>query len=107
MTRFLMIKRALFLIIQVIDEELQGWCNPWQLTLVVNVLGKQLNYRIQENKMNRDCAIRRNVKIIDLPRGYYMLFTSSLRRIIIMLSFEVIRWWLTISPCPTVKTKLS
>lgn len=57
--------------IPVSDEELNDWCEPWKLTLVVNVMGKKLNFRVLENKIRRDWARKGAVKIIDLPRGFY------------------------------------
>lgn len=64
-------EEGLIPVIQVSDEELQDWCDVWQLTLVVNVLGKKLNYRVLENKILRDWARSGGVKIVDLPKGYY------------------------------------
>lgn len=65
-------------IIHVSDDELKDWSKPWRLTLVVNVMGKKLNYRVLENKINRDWAIKGHVKIIDMPRGFYaVLFDSA------------------------------
>lgn len=65
-------------VIQVSDEELLDWCDAWKLTLVVNVLGKKLNYRVLESKIRRDGDRNGGVKIIDLPKGYYAVqFTSE------------------------------
>lgn len=58
-------------VIPVSEDELRDWSDPWKLTLVVNVMGKRLNYRVLENKINRDWARKGHVKIIDLPRGFY------------------------------------
>lgn len=57
--------------ILVSDEELKKWCTSWNRTLIVNVLGKKVNYRALENKLNRDWARAGKIKIIDMPRGYY------------------------------------
>lgn len=66
------------LVIHVTDAELKEWCNPWLLTLVVNVLGKNINYRVLENKIQRDWANKGRVKIIDLPKGFYVVqFTKE------------------------------
>lgn len=64
-------------IIHVSDDEMKDWCEPWKLTLVVNVMGKKLNYRVLENKINRDWARNGAVKIIDLPRGYYAVMFEA------------------------------
>lgn len=58
-------------VIPVSDEVLKDWCEPWKLTLVVNVMGKKLNFRVPENKIRRDWARKGAVKIIDLLRGFY------------------------------------
>lgn len=52
-------------VIQVSDEELLDWCDAWKLTLVVNVLGKKLNYRVLESKIRRDWA--RNGGVLCCP----------------------------------------
>lgn len=64
-------------VIPVSDEELQDWCDPWKLTLVVNVLDKKLSFRVLESKINRDWARFGKVKIIDLPRGFYAVQFES------------------------------
>lgn len=35
-------------IIHVTDEEINEWSEPWRLTLVVNVMGKKVNFRMLE-----------------------------------------------------------
>lgn len=57
--------------IKVSDEEIMNWSEQWQKTLVINVLGKKVNYRALENKLNRDWARAGKIKIIDMPRGFY------------------------------------
>lgn len=58
-------------VVHVSDEEMLEWCEQWNQTLVVHVLGKKVNYRVLENKVNRDWARAGKVKIIDMPRGFY------------------------------------
>lgn len=53
------------------DEELDDWSTNWRRTLIVNVLGKRVNFRALENKLNRVWARVGKIKIIDMPRGYY------------------------------------
>lgn len=66
------------LVINVSDEELKDWCEPWKLTLVVNIMGKKVNFRVLENKVGRDWAKEGTIKIIDLPKGFYdVLFESE------------------------------
>lgn len=57
--------------IKVSDEEMLKWSEQWQKTLIVNVLGKKVNYRALEFKLNRDWARDGKIKIIDMPRGFY------------------------------------
>lgn len=60
-------------IINISDKELEEWCNDWEHTVVVNVMGKKINFRVLENKINRDWARKGKVTITDLPRGYYVV----------------------------------
>lgn len=64
-------------IIHVSDKDLADWSKPWEDTLVVNVLGKKVNYKVLENKINRDWARKGTVKIIDMPRGFYAVQFGS------------------------------
>lgn len=57
--------------IKVSDEELLKWSEQWERTLVINVLGRKVNFRALENKLNREWARDGKIKIIDMPRGYY------------------------------------
>lgn len=61
----------------VTDKELETWSYDWRLTLVVHVLGKKINYRMLESKVNRDWARSGTVKIIDLPRGFFAVHFES------------------------------
>lgn len=63
--------------ILVTDKELEEWSKDWMLTLVVHALGKRINYRMLENKANREWARSGTVKIIDLPRGFFAVHFSS------------------------------
>lgn len=58
-------------VIPVSDEELNEWSNHWSKTLVINVLGKRVNYRALENKLKREWAKVGPINIIDMPRGYF------------------------------------
>lgn len=53
------------------DDELAKCSMNQRRTLVINVLGKKVNYRALENKLNRDWERAGKIKIIDMPRGYY------------------------------------
>lgn len=65
-------------IVSVSDGDFQEWCEPWQQTLVINVLGKKkLNFRVLENKILRDWAKVDSTKIIDLPRAFYAVQFES------------------------------
>lgn len=57
--------------ILVSDKELNEWSQQWNLTLIINVMGRKVNFRALENKLNRDWARTGPIQIIDMPRGYY------------------------------------
>lgn len=64
--------------VRVSDEELADWCSKWERTLVVNVLGKKVNFKVLENKIKREWTKTGKIQIIDMPRGYYAVkFTSD------------------------------
>lgn len=63
--------------IKVTDKELAEWSKEWDKTLVVNVLGKKVNYRMLENKAKRDWARTGGVKVIDMPRGFFAVHFDS------------------------------
>lgn len=64
-------------VINVSDRELMDWSEPWKLTLVVNIMGKKVNFRVLENKLNRDWAREGSIKIIDLPKGFFAVMFSA------------------------------
>lgn len=55
------------------DEELNLWSNPWRNTLVVNVLGKRVSYKMIENSLNRSWIKNGGIQIIDMCDGYYQV----------------------------------
>jgi len=57
--------------IPVSKKEVQLWSNPMKLTLVVNGLGKKINFRMLERKLNREWARTGDIKITDMPRGFF------------------------------------
>lgn len=57
--------------ILVSDKELNDWSQQWNLTLIINVMGRKVNCRALENKLKRDWARSGPIQIIDIPRGYY------------------------------------
>lgn len=63
--------------VKVTDKELAVWSKEWDKTLVVNVLGKKVNYRMIENKAKRDWARSGSVKVIDMPRGFLAVHFGS------------------------------
>lgn len=64
-------------VVLVSDKELMDWSEQWQLTLVVNVLGKRVSFKALEHKLTRDWARKGTVKIIDMLRGYYAVKFSE------------------------------
>ncbi|XP_027368417.1 uncharacterized protein LOC113874394 [Abrus precatorius] len=64
--------------IEVLQEESKEWCKPWRGSLIVKVFGKRIHPRILENKLKRDWVRAGSIKIIDLPRDYYIVsFTDE------------------------------
>lgn len=63
--------------IKVSDEEIEDWSQSWMKTLVINVMGKRINYRALEIKLTRDWAKTGKIKIIDMPRGFYAVQFDS------------------------------
>lgn len=64
-------------VIPLSDEELALWSNPWKNTLVVNVLGKRVNYRLIENKLNQAWTKNGSIQIIDMHDGYFQVVFKS------------------------------
>lgn len=65
-------------IIPVSKEELSDWAKPWQNTLIVKVLGKNVNYRLLENKHRREWVHHGKMKITDLAEDFYLAHLSSI-----------------------------
>lgn len=64
-------------VIPLFDVELLHWSSTWLNTLVVNVLGKRVNFRILETKVQRDWERKGTIQIIDLHDGYYQIVFSK------------------------------
>lgn len=64
-------------VIPLSDEELKMWSAPWRNTLVVNVLGKKVNFPILENKLHHSWTKNRSIQIIDMHDGYYQVTFKS------------------------------
>lgn len=59
-------------------EEYEGWCKDWKWSLIVNVLGKKVEFKILENKLQHSWARVGKISIIDMPQDYYLVHFSSL-----------------------------
>lgn len=57
--------------IVVTDAEIEEWSDQWSQTLMINVMGKRVNFRALEHKLNREWARVGLIQIIDMSRGYY------------------------------------
>lgn len=66
-------QKQLIPVVQVSDVELVQWFKDRSLTLIINVLGKEVNFRVLENKVKCDWARTGAVEIIDMSRGYYVV----------------------------------
>ena len=64
-------------VIPLFDVELLHWSSTWLNTLVVNILGKRVNFRILETKVQRDWERKGTIQIIDLHDGYYQIVFSK------------------------------
>lgn len=64
--------------IRVTETELADWSVPWKKALVVTLQGKKVNFRVLENKLNRDWAREGTLQITDLPRNFYVVQFSSI-----------------------------
>lgn len=55
-----------------------NWSTPWFNTLVVNVMGRRVNFRSLEAKLQRSWTHNGKIQIIDLHDGFYqIIFTSQ------------------------------
>lgn len=59
------------------DSELDKWSEPWKEALVVSLLGKKVNFRMLENKLQRDWARKGTIQITDLAKNFYVVQFSS------------------------------
>jgi len=60
----------LYLVTQV---EFEQWCESWKNSLVINVLGKQISFRMIENKIQCEWVRVGVVKIVDMPHDFFLL----------------------------------
>ncbi|XP_020229303.1 uncharacterized protein LOC109810290 [Cajanus cajan] len=58
-------------------EEFEEWCSPWRNSLVINVLGKRVAYKMLDNKVQREWAKSGIVRLVDLTQDYYLVQFSS------------------------------
>lgn len=65
-------------VIPVSRKEYEDWCQNWKQSLIVNVLGKKVGFKILENRLKRDWARAGSINIIDMPQDYYLVNFSDL-----------------------------
>nr|KYP71396.1 Retrovirus-related Pol polyprotein LINE-1 [Cajanus cajan] len=59
-------------------QEFEKWCAPWKNSLIVNVLGKKVNFRMLEYKLQREWAKSGSIRIVDMPEDFYLVqFTAA------------------------------
>ncbi|XP_020216874.1 uncharacterized protein LOC109800506 [Cajanus cajan] len=64
--------------IYVTQEEFEEWCAPWKNSLVIQVLGKRVAFRMLDNKVQREWARTGVVRLIDMSEDHYLVqFTSE------------------------------
>ena len=59
------------------DEELKQWSKPWRNTLIVKVLGKRVNFKLLESRLQRYWVKNGTMKITDLADDFYLVRLSS------------------------------
>ncbi|XP_020217579.1 uncharacterized protein LOC109801023 [Cajanus cajan] len=59
--------------IHVTQEEFEEWCAPWKNSLVINVLGKRVAYRMLENKVQKEWAKNGTVRLVDISQDFYLV----------------------------------
>lgn len=59
--------------IPITAEEFEEWREPWKNTLIVNVLGKRMSYKMMENKLQRHWLKTGSIRIVDLPQDYFLV----------------------------------
>nr|KYP72588.1 hypothetical protein KK1_005184 [Cajanus cajan] len=64
-------------IIPVSQEEFEEWCAPWRKSLVINVLGRKISYKMLDNKVQREWAKMGAMSLVDLNQDFYLAQFAS------------------------------
>lgn len=59
------------------DEEWIKWSLPSTKTLVVKVMGKNVNFRTLDNNLQKKWPKKGSIKIVDMPDGYFLVYFVS------------------------------
>lgn len=59
------------------DEEWKKWSLPWEKTLIVNMMGKKINFKSLENNLQRKWPKKGKINIVDMADGFFLVFFSS------------------------------
>jgi hypothetical protein len=60
-------------VIPLTDPEWKNWSNPWQKTLIVNTLGKKINFKVIENSLRKRWTKKGSINFVDMADGYYVV----------------------------------
>lgn len=64
-------------VIPLSDEELTLWFKPWRNSLIVKVLGKRVNFKMLEYKVQRSWVKEGLIKITDMTDDFHVVRVSS------------------------------
>ncbi|KAF7824071.1 uncharacterized protein G2W53_022215 [Senna tora] len=60
------------------QEELDEWCSPWKLTLIVHLMGRTVGVTFMKNRLEKLWKRDGDVSIIDLEQGFFAVsFTNQ------------------------------
>lgn len=58
------------------DEEWMQWSRPLQKTLVVEAMGKNLNFKALENNLHKKWPQKGNIRAVDMSDGCFLVYFS-------------------------------
>ncbi|KAJ1398487.1 hypothetical protein SESBI_31087 [Sesbania bispinosa] len=64
--------------IPISKDELEAWSNPWKDSLIVKLLGRRVNYKVIEAKLQKSWVKNGFISIIDIHNDYYAVHFSSM-----------------------------
>jgi hypothetical protein len=55
------------------DEEWMDWSKPWKHSLIVKVLGRNINFKVLENKLQKTWARSGTIQVSNMAENYYLV----------------------------------